>query len=950
MPTITVDGEQYQVDEDQNLLSACLAQGINLPYFCWHPAMGSVGACRQCAVIEYKDAGDQRGRLVMSCMTPVKDGGIYSVNAENAQEFRGGIIEDLMTNHPHDCPVCEEGGECHLQDMTEMSGHTNRRYRGTKRTHHNQYLGPFINHEMNRCIACYRCTRFYRDYAGGDDLQPLGRNNQVYFGRQQDGILENGFSGNLVEVCPTGVFTDKTFSEHFVRKWDLQTAPSICEHCAVGCNTAPGAREAGNGQDVILRRVVNLYNRDINGYFLCDRGRFGYDYVNSDARIKSVLAARSEQMIGSTAEAGDKVHVEIPPETAVRQLAQQLDAVQKGQRRLLGIGSPRTSLENNFALRSLVTPENFYSGLNGREQELLQLIDSIQRDDRVHSPSTPEIEHADAVLILGEDIDNTAPRIALAVRQAARNRQKTHAQSLNIPLWQDASVRQLRGEHSPIIFAGTELTGLADIASATLFDTPEKVALFADAVSQLIRGADPASLSLTTAERELAVRTADILAAAERPLIISGCASRYGDIIRGAGSIAAALADKSAAPGHLYLACPEANSLGLVQLQEPGHGSLEQLASRLQSNVDDKTPISLLIVENDLYRRADHETLETIFSRADEVILLDSLLNDTARRADLIYPAAATAESQGTFINSNGLAQRYYAVYEGLGYIQESWRWLADAARFCTQKSTPLAAVASWQHSTDLSDALAGEFSQFAPLATLGPDEDYRIDGLKVARQSHRYSGRTAIRAKARVAEFPPHQDPDAPMTFSMEGIHNAGLTPLQANIWSPGWNSNQSILKFQQGIGGARKGANGGIRLQRQAQRIPAWTIPSHEATAAATSDNQLRMLPLYRLFGSDELSANAAAIASVIDKPFVRLNKEDAAELGLQEGDWLELEVDSARYRLEATLSATQPAGTVGVPCGIPQLASLMPELPGPAALKRVESQATSASGETL
>ncbi|MFC6980467.1 2Fe-2S iron-sulfur cluster-binding protein [Microbulbifer taiwanensis] len=354
MPTITIDGEQYQVDDDQNLLSACLAQGINLPYFCWHPAMGSVGACRQCAVVEYRDAEDQRGRLVMGCMTPVRDGGIYSVNAENAREFRGGIIEDLMTNHPHDCPVCEEGGECHLQDMTEMTGHTNRRYRGSKRTHRNQYLGPFINHEMNRCIACYRCTRFYRDYAGGDDLQPLGRNNQVYFGRQRDGMLENGFSGNLVEVCPTGVFTDKTFSEHFVRKWDLQSAPSICEHCAVGCNTAPGAREAGNGQDALLRRVVNLYNRDINGYFLCDRGRFGYDYVNSDARIKKVLAARGDEMIGSTAGAGDRVHGEVHPREGVQKFAEILAAVQRGQRRLIGIGSTRSSLENNFALRQLV--------------------------------------------------------------------------------------------------------------------------------------------------------------------------------------------------------------------------------------------------------------------------------------------------------------------------------------------------------------------------------------------------------------------------------------------------------------------------------------------------------------------------------------------------------------------------------------------------------------------
>ena len=108
-----------------------------------------------------------------------------------------------------------------------MTGHTQRRYRGTKRTFENQYLGPFINHEMNRCITCYRCVRYYRDYAGGDDLQAFGSRDRMYFGRAEEGVLENEFSGNLVEVCPTGVFTDKPFSAKYTRKWDLQSAPSI---------------------------------------------------------------------------------------------------------------------------------------------------------------------------------------------------------------------------------------------------------------------------------------------------------------------------------------------------------------------------------------------------------------------------------------------------------------------------------------------------------------------------------------------------------------------------------------------------------------------------------------------------------------------------------------------------------------------------------------------------
>ena len=119
-----------------------------------------------------------------------------------------------------------------------MSGH-NYRLDKKKVTHHNQYLGPFINHEMNRCITCYRCVRFYDDYAGGNDLSAQASHHHTYFGRHEEGTLENEFSGNLVEVCPTGVFTDKVFSQAYTRKWDLQTAPSICTGCSAGCNITP---------------------------------------------------------------------------------------------------------------------------------------------------------------------------------------------------------------------------------------------------------------------------------------------------------------------------------------------------------------------------------------------------------------------------------------------------------------------------------------------------------------------------------------------------------------------------------------------------------------------------------------------------------------------------------------------------------------------------------------
>ncbi|MFA5679457.1 MAG: NADH-quinone oxidoreductase subunit NuoG, partial [Pseudomonas sp.] len=418
MATIHVDGKDYEVDGADNLLQACLSLGLDVPYFCWHPALGSVGACRQCAVKQYSDENDTRGRLVMSCMTPATDNSWISIEDEEAKTFRASVVEWLMINHPHDCPVCEEGGHCHLQDMTVMTGHNQRRYRFSKRTHTNQELGPFIAHEMNRCIACYRCVRYYKDYAGGTDLGVFGAHDQVYFGRVEDGTLESEFSGNLTEVCPTGVFTDKTHSERYNRKWDMQFAPSICHGCSAGCNISPGERYGE------LRRIENRFNGSVNHYFLCDRGRFGYGYVNRKDRPRQPLVQRSKLSMGIDA--------------ALDQTAGLLN-----RQRMLGIGSPRASLESNFALRELVGAEDFYSGIARHELDNIQAIRNLLQNGPLPIASMRDMESHDAVFVLGEDLTQTAARIALALRQTAKGKATEIAGAAGIQSWHQAAVENI---------------------------------------------------------------------------------------------------------------------------------------------------------------------------------------------------------------------------------------------------------------------------------------------------------------------------------------------------------------------------------------------------------------------------------------------------------------------------------------------------------------------------
>ncbi|MDQ6733489.1 MAG: NADH-quinone oxidoreductase subunit NuoG, partial [Nitrospirota bacterium] len=560
MATVHVDGTSYQMNAEENLLHGCLSAGLNLPYFCWHPALGSVGACRQCAVKQFKDEQDQEGKIVMACMTPAADGTRIAIQHPEAAAFRAAIIEGLMLHHPHDCPVCDEGGECHLQDMTVMTGHDYRRYAFDKRTFRNQNLGPLVNHEMNRCIQCYRCVRYYRDYAGGQDLNAFALRNTVFFGRHADGVLENEFSGNLVEICPTGVFTDKTLKRHYTRKWDQQFAPSICVHCGLGCNIDVGEHSG------TVRRIANRYNHDVNGYFLCDRGRFGYEFVNSEYRIREPLL--KGQVVSTDA--------------ASRQLR---DLLTVGKP--IGIGSPRASLESNFALRTLVGADRFYSGLADREAQLIALAIDILRRNTMRTPTLREVEASDAVLILGEDVTNVAPRMGLALRQSVRQQPIEIAKKLKIPLWMDHGVRDaIQDRKGPLYLASPYATRLDDIATSTFHAAPDEIARLGFAVAHAL---DPQAPS--HGDFPLADEIARALKHAKNPLVIAGPSCNSEAIIQAAANVAMAV------EAQLSFTAPECNTVGAMLM------GANPLSAAFQA-VKDGNADTLIILENDLYRRA----------------------------------------------------------------------------------------------------------------------------------------------------------------------------------------------------------------------------------------------------------------------------------------------------------------------------------------------------------
>jgi len=892
MAIIHVDGKQYEVDGGDNLLHACLSLGLDIPYFCWHPELGSVGACRQCAVKQYRDANDKQGRLVMSCMTPSADGTYISIGDEEAKSFRASVVEWLMTNHPHDCPVCEEGGHCHLQDMTVMTGHAARRYRFTKRTHQNQYLGPFINHEMNRCIACYRCVRYYKDYAGGTDLGVYGAAANVYFGRETDGILESEFSGNLAEVCPTGVFTDKTHGERYNRKWDMQFAPSICQGCAVGCNTSPGERYGE------VRRIENRYNGSVNHYFLCDRGRFGYGFVNRKDRPRQPQVAQDGKLAA------------VAPDQAVLHAANLL----KGARKVIGIGSPRASVEANYALRKLVGAENFFDGHAAAEGVLVKKVAKILSEGHVRIPSLRVIEQADAALVLGEDVTNTAPRIALALRQTARGRQTTLAGQKHIAEWQAAALADI-GQHdkNPVFVASVEATRIDDIAAATLRAAPEDLARLGFAVAHEIDSAAPAVPGLDGAVAELAKTIAGKLLAADKPLVVSGTGCGLEAVIDAAANITRALQAKNKHV-ELSLVVPEANSMGLALMNAAG---LDQALAALSSGAAD----AVVVVENDLYRRAPKSQVDAALKNA-KLVVADHQMTATAEKAGVVLSAASFAEGDGTLVNHEGRAQRYFQVYDATYYdpkvtIREAWNWLRDL------RAQLHSVAADWKHFDDVCAACAAELPQLAGITKAAPNAAFRLHGQKIAREPHRYSGRTAMRANLSVHEPRATQDGDTALAFSMEGHHGseAGDRPaaLIPFAWAPGWNSPQSWNKFQDEVGGHLRGGDAGVRLfDPQAHAATKGYFDKVPAAFSAKA-GEWRSVALHHIFGSEEQSARAAPIAERAPKPYVGLNPADAQALGAGANQLLDVALPGSAVRLPLRLLPTLPRGTVGLPFGV-------------------------------
>jgi NADH-quinone oxidoreductase subunit G len=627
MPKLLIDNQEIEVSKGTKVIEAAERLGIIIPRFCYHPGLGAVGACRMCAVKFLE--GPVKG-VQMSCMTEAQDGMVVSTTDEEAVDFRKHVIEWLMMNHPHDCPVCDEGGHCLLQDMTVSGGHGIRRYLGEKRTYQDQYLGPFVQHEMNRCIHCWRCRRFYQDFAGYRDLGAMQIGNRIYFGRFKDGPLESPFSGNLIDLCPTGVYTDKP-ARFKGRRWDFQRGPSLCIHCSLGCHTIA----SGRYREVV--RIEGHFNDSINGYFICDRGRFGFYYANHHNRP-----------LGASIDAES-----VSCEKALQVLVEKLSRMrqQSGPQSIACLGSLRNNLEAQGMQKRLCEEQGFQGPAYFTTSAMVRKVKrAVSRLESALAVSMREIEKSDFILVIGADPVNEAPMLALALRQTSRKGAMVtvidpRPISLSFPF-----------HHLPIAPDDLNLC----VGALVKKSVPRSVAERLGSSALRFYDALPEEYSLAGPIQERFAETVRGLQKSQHPIIVCGTHIVRETTPDFAADSALLLRESEKRSGLFYL-FPGANAYGAALLSQPDD-SLEYMIEEMErGNIK-----ALVVVENDpLQSFPERRRLQEAVDRLELLVVLDYLPSTTVSCADIFLPTKTLFETFGTFVNQEGRAQQAFPVHQG---------------------------------------------------------------------------------------------------------------------------------------------------------------------------------------------------------------------------------------------------------------------------------------------
>ncbi|HEY63769.1 MAG TPA: NADH-quinone oxidoreductase subunit NuoG [Caldilineae bacterium] len=674
--TITIDGKEIKAEKGIPLTHAARAAGIEIPTFCDHPKLEPIGACRMCLVEIETPRGVQ---LTTACTTPVTDGLIVHYNSPRAREAREATLEFILINHPLDCPICDKGGECILQDQAMEHGPGVSHFieeKLHKDKHHP--ISDLILLDQERCVVCWRCIRYLEEWEDKPQLGLYHRGGETVIDTHPDHQVTAKTSGNIIDICPVGALTNRVARFRF-RPWRLTYVPSVCLHCSQGCNLRIDVRTNE------VRRIVARENPAVNDQWICDKGRFAQGFFHHQDRLRQPMIRENGELRPATWD------------EALRRVVERLAYWAQERPEAVGaVGSSKASNEANYLLqkffRLMVDTNNIDHRFGG----------DVQADPRGLS-SIEEVQRADLFLLVGIHLAEEHPVLALFFKRAV-TRDGARVVVVHPRRTEDAAY----GVHLPAL-PGTEavvLNGLmALLVQYDRFQRQiQRMAGGRDLLAGLEAFSPEAVAALSGVEPEALREAAARLAEAERPLVLYGP-----DVVRGreAEAGAAALANLELLLGRdrvAYLG-PDANSqgardMGVLPDYLPGHAPVTDADARerLRRLWGSEVPEEPGLTYTQMLQAAADGSLKALYvmgadpasegdwaaaalEKLDFLVVQDVFPTETARLADVVLPATTYAETDGTFTNMERRVQRAPRAFRPYAEARPDWEILTELAR-----------------------------------------------------------------------------------------------------------------------------------------------------------------------------------------------------------------------------------------------------------------------------
>ena len=645
--TFSIDGREVSAPEGAMLVDGAKYGDVEIPVFCYEPKLGApVGACRMC-LVEIEGIP----KLQTACSTPVKDGMVVHTQTERVREAQNSVIEFLLVNHPLDCPVCDKGGECPLQDITFGWGRGISRMVEPKRHFKKPLeLSPLIAIDRERCILCYRCVRFSQEVSEDYQLVLNERGASTFVGTFDGHPYVAPFSGNIIELCPVGALTSRAYRFR-ARPWDIEGAGSVCTHCPAQCNVEFTVR------DERVLRVLARDNEGVDDGWLCDKGRFAYQAIHSEERIVEPLVR-------------DPASGELAPATWEYALDVAAAALRSGGAKTAALAGGTTTNEEGFLLQRVVrealrSPHlDARAGLPAVDLELQQALAAPGLQATI-----PDLEFAHTVLVLGSDPIDDVAALDLRIRKGVRRNGVKLAVATSRPSALDPNAKLwLRyapgGEHAFVAALEAAVTGSGDLAA--LCDAADADPKALEALAALLKDGG----------EEVVIVWSQRLGAAPLPALLNVAAALGLDGRDGAGLLEVPVGGNGRGLREAGVQ-PNAGP-GLAAPPAAGKPAREIAAALAAGELS-----TLWLLHADPVRDyADRGLWERAVANADALVAHATLLTDTLREhATVVFPAESHAEKEGTLVNLDGRLQRLRVAIGRPGGVRAEWQVIADLSK-----------------------------------------------------------------------------------------------------------------------------------------------------------------------------------------------------------------------------------------------------------------------------